>query len=103
MTDLLLIRTPEGAAAAAKSLQSCPTLCDPIDGSPPGSAVPGILQVCWYLAFPYMGELSLRLEVITILPILYHPFWDLVQCIIMVYWFEVGGVLFPGPPMLEAL
>ena len=32
------------SAAAAKSLQSCPTLCDPIDGSPPGSAVPGILQ-----------------------------------------------------------
>ena len=33
------------AAAAAKSLQSCPTLCDPIDSSPPGPAVPGILQV----------------------------------------------------------
>ena len=32
------------AAAAAKSLQSCPTLCDPIDGSPPGSPGPGILQ-----------------------------------------------------------
>ena len=32
------------AAAAAKSLQSCPTLCDPIDGSPPASSVPGILQ-----------------------------------------------------------
>ena len=32
------------AAAAAKSLQSCPTLCNPIHGSPPGSAVPGILQ-----------------------------------------------------------
>ena len=32
------------AAAAAKSLQSCLTLCDPIDGSPPGSHVPGILQ-----------------------------------------------------------
>ena len=32
------------AAAAAKSLQSCPTLCDPRDGSPPGSLVPGILQ-----------------------------------------------------------
>ena len=31
-------------AAAAKSLQSCPTLCDAIDGSPPGSPVPGILQ-----------------------------------------------------------
>ena len=33
------------AAAAAKSLQSCPTLCNPIDSSPPGSPVPGILQV----------------------------------------------------------
>ena len=32
------------AAATVKSLQLCPTLCDPIDGSPPGSAVPGILQ-----------------------------------------------------------
>ena len=32
------------AAAAAKSLQSCPTLCDPINGSPPGFPVPGILQ-----------------------------------------------------------
>ena len=32
------------AAAAAKSLQSCPTLCNPIDGSPPGSPVPGILE-----------------------------------------------------------
>jgi len=32
------------AAAAAKSLQSCPTLCNPIDRSPPGSLVPGILQ-----------------------------------------------------------
>ena len=34
----------QNAAAAAKSLQSCPTLCDPIDSSPPGSPVPGILQ-----------------------------------------------------------
>ena len=41
------IKTPiqyAAAAAAAKSLQSCPTLCNPIDGSPPGSPVPGILQ-----------------------------------------------------------
>ena len=36
--------TQDAAAAAAKSLQSCLTLCDPIDGSPPGSPVPGILQ-----------------------------------------------------------
>ena len=34
----------KAVAATAKSLQSCPTLCDPIDGSPPGSPVPGILQ-----------------------------------------------------------
>ena len=34
----------EPAAAAAESLQSCPTLCDPIDGGPLGSSVPGILQ-----------------------------------------------------------
>ena len=39
----LIINIPL-AAATSKSLQSCPTLCDPIDGSPPGSAVPGILQ-----------------------------------------------------------
>ena len=36
--------TEEPASAAAKSLKSCPTLCDPIDGSPLGSLVPGILQ-----------------------------------------------------------
>ena len=38
------IRTFSAAAAAAKSLPSCWTLCDPVDGSPPGSPVPGILQ-----------------------------------------------------------
>ena len=38
------LNTTAAAAAAAKSLQSCPTLCDPIDGSPLGSSVPGILQ-----------------------------------------------------------
>ena len=37
-------KTSAAAGAAAKSLQSCPTLWDPIDGSPPGSPVPGILQ-----------------------------------------------------------
>ena len=42
ISPLLWISFP--FAAAAKSLQSCATLCDPIDGSPPGSAVPGILQ-----------------------------------------------------------
>ena len=38
------VESEDAAAAAAKSLQSCPTLCDPIDGSPPGFSVPGILQ-----------------------------------------------------------
>ena len=39
-----LCRVFAAAATAANSLQSCPTLCDPRDGSPPGSPVPGILQ-----------------------------------------------------------
>ena len=39
-----ILHTSSAAATAAKSPQSCPTLCDPIDGSPPGSPVPGILQ-----------------------------------------------------------
>ena len=42
--NLLRQNTQILAAASAKSLQSCPTLCDPVDGSPPGSPVPGILQ-----------------------------------------------------------
>ena len=41
---IVKIKSTLAAAAAAKSLQSCPTLCDPIDGSPLGSPVPGILQ-----------------------------------------------------------
>ena len=48
----LLLPPAAAAAVAAKSLQSCPTLCDPRDGSPPGSPVPGILQartLAWVL------------------------------------------------------
>ena len=41
---VMFIHLYAAAATAARSLQSCPTLCDPTDGSPPGSAVPGILQ-----------------------------------------------------------
>ena len=47
--------TIKKAAAAAKSLQSCPTLCDSIDGSPPGSPIPGILQARaleWVAIYP---------------------------------------------------
>ena len=42
--DLKKKEPSAAAAAAAKSLQSCLTLCDPIDGSQPGSSIPGILQ-----------------------------------------------------------
>jgi len=44
MKRRLFLRRKVAAAAAAKSLQSCPTLCDPRDSSPPGPPVPGILQ-----------------------------------------------------------
>ena len=44
LTKLAVAIILQYAAAAAKSLQSCPTLSNPIDGSPPGPAVPGILQ-----------------------------------------------------------
>ena len=48
----------EETTATAKLLQSCPTLCDPIDGSPPGSPVPGILQarVLEWGAVAFSGE-----------------------------------------------
>ena len=54
-------------APAAKSLQSCPTLCDPIDGSPPGSPVPGILQAStleWVaISFSNAGKVKSESEV----------------------------------------
>ena len=50
------------AIAIAKSLQLCPTLCDPIDGSPPGCPVPGILQAgtLEWVAISFTKDLSLR-------------------------------------------
>ena len=52
-----ILSAAAAAAAAAKSLQSCPTLCDPIDGSPLGSPVPGILQAR-ILEFDLIGSYS---------------------------------------------
>ena len=51
--------------AAAKSLQSCPTLCDPIDGSPPGSPVPGILQAVTleWVAISFSNEWKWKVKV----------------------------------------
>ena len=53
------------AAAAAKSLQSCPTLCDPRDGGPPGSAVPGILQArtLEWVAIPFSNAWKWKVKV----------------------------------------
>ena len=50
------------AAAAAKSLQSCPTLCDPTDGSPPGSPGPGILQAgtLEWVAISFSSSIQLK-------------------------------------------
>ena len=63
-------------AAAAKSLQSCPTLCDPIDGSSPGSPIPGILQArtleraaIAFSAWPYLNVLKEEAE----RPVLWGP------------------------------
>ena len=54
------------AATAAKSLQSCPTLCDPTDGSPPGPAVPGILQARtleWVaISFPNASKWKMKVK-----------------------------------------
>ena len=44
IVHIYIIAAAAAAAVAAKSLQSCPALCDPIDGSPPGSSIPGNLQ-----------------------------------------------------------
>ena len=57
------------AAAAAKSLQSCPTLCDPIDGSPPGSTVPGIPQARtleWVaISFSNAGKWKMKVKLLS--------------------------------------
>ena len=54
----IVINLPAAAAAAAKSLQLCPTLCDPRDGSLPGSSVPGILQAKFAYLCQYYNDLT---------------------------------------------
>ena len=67
----------DSAAAAAKSLQSCPTLCDPIDSSPPGSAVPGILQARtleWVaIAFSNAGKWKVKVKSLSRVRLLATP------------------------------
>ena len=65
-SPLPLLTRAAAAAAAAKSRQSCPTLCDPIDGSPPGAPVPGILQARtleWVaISFSNAGKWKVKLK-----------------------------------------
>ena len=65
------------AAAAAKSLQSCPTPCDPIDGSPPGSPVPGILQARtleWAaISFSNAGKWKMEVKLLSHVQLLATP------------------------------
>ena len=64
-------------AAAAKSLQSCPTLCNPIDGSPPGSPVPGILQarvLDWAaISFSNARKWKLKVKLLSLVRLLVTP------------------------------
>ena len=70
------------AAAAAKSLQSCPTLCDPRDGSPPSSPIPGILQARtleWVaISFSNAGKWKLKVKSLSRVRLLATPWtsWD---------------------------
>ena len=63
--------------SSSKSLQSCPTLCDPIDGSPPGSPIPGILQAKaleWVaISFSNAWKWKVKSEVVQLCPTLHDP------------------------------
>ena len=65
------------SAAAAASLQSCPTLCDPIDGSPPGSPIPGILQARtqeWVaISFPKAWKWKVQVKLLSLAQLLATP------------------------------
>ena len=78
------------AAAAAKSLQSCPTLCDPIDGSPPGSPVPGILQARTLervaISFSNAWKWKVKVKSLSRVRLLATPWTVAHQAIIDGYW-----------------
>ena len=92
------------AAAAAKSLQSCPTLCDPIDGSPPGSPVPGILQARtleWVaISFSNAGKWKVKVKSFSCVQLFATPWTVAYQAPPSMgvsrqeYW---SGVPFPSP------
>ena len=96
------------AAAAAKLLQSCPTLCDPIDGSPPGSPVPRILQARrleWVaISFSNAGKWKVKMKLLSRVQLLVTP-WTAAHHAPpsmgfsrQEYW---GGVPLPSPQKLR--
>ena len=98
------------AAAAAKSLQSCPTLCDPIDGSPPGSAVPGILQARtleWVaISFSNAWKGKVKVKSLSRVRLLATPWTAAYQAPLSMGFFRQeywSGVPLPSPRMQFAL
>ena len=95
-------------AAAAKSLQSCPTLCDPRDGSPPGSPVPGTLQARtleWVaISFSNAGKWKVKVKSLSRVQLLATPWTAAYQAppsmgfAMQEYW---SGVPLPSPVPLE--
>ena len=95
------------ATAAAKSLQSCPTLCDPTDGSPPGSPVPGILQARtleWVaISFSNVWKWKVKVKSLSCVRLLATPWTAAYQAPPSMgfsrqeYW---SGVPLPSPPSL---
>ena len=92
-------------AATAKSCQSCPTLCDPMDGSPPGSTVPGILQARtreWVaISFPKNCSLCLSLFDLSVFLVDWPVLWCILKDVVRFFfsicspvWWESVGV--PG-------
>ena len=91
-------------AAAAESLQSCPTLCDPIDSSPPGSPVPGILQartLGWVaISFSNVGKSKVKVKSLSCARLIATPWTAAHQAPPTMgfsrqeYW---SGVLLPSP------
>ena len=69
LKDYFTSSLQDAVAAAAKSLQSCPTLCNPIDGSPPGSPIPGILQARtleWVaISFSIAGKWKVKVKLLS--------------------------------------
>ena len=85
------------AAATAKLLQSCPTLCDPIDGSPPGSPVPGILQARtleWVtISFSNAWKWKVKVKLLSPLWLLVTPWttaWDECNCVVVWAFFGIA-------------